>query len=125
MSAVSGKYGINIPADVSSNGIANFFPYSGWRGRDTGRTDKDNTWFGVGQLGDYQDARVSKDAATMNHRGRTLLVKDGNFHIPAPDTYYNYYINPGWGNRSSASPVRCVRYDDPDNSLYPEEPASE
>ena len=122
---VSGKYGINIPADVSSNGIANFFPYSGWRGRDTGRTDKDNTWFGVGQLGDYQDARVSKDAATMNHRGRTLLVKDGNFHIPAPNTDYNYYINPGWGNRSSASPVRCVRYDDPDNSLYPEEPASE
>ena len=107
-------YGITLKGATDiGTAMNNFFPYSGWRGRDVGRTDRDNTWYMVGTLGDYQNARIDKNPAskTYNHRGRTLLVKGGRITIPNPETTYSQYMNTGeHGNRASAAPVRCVRY---------------
>ena len=79
----------------------------------------------VGVLGDYQNGRIDKEptSGTYNHRGRTLLVRDGTITIPMPDVTYNGYILNNHGNRASSAPVRCIRYDDAGNSLYPEEPS--
>ena len=122
----AGDYGITIVDENGniSNGTDNFFPYSGWRGRDVGRTDRDNTWYMVGTLGDYQNARVDKNlnSDNFNHRGRTLLVRDKNITIPNPAVTYSGYIHNNWGNRSSSSPIRCIRYNDASNTAYPEEP---
>ena len=122
------NYGITIVSSTETgSGDDNFFPYSGWRGRDVGRTDRDNTWYQIGVLADYQNARIDKvsGSKTFNHRGRTLLIgnSNGSITIPSPDVTYSGYIVNNWGNRSSSAPVRCIRYDDAGNSLYPEEPS--
>lgn len=122
-SEVDGK-GIKI----SLNGTENYFPFSGWRGHDRSRTDRTNAWYEVGNLGDYQDARVCKNADTyMNHRGRSFLINDNkivwvdkeiNGHYVRGDYYvvqdvwplYSNSITLDYANRASASPVRCVRY---------------
>ncbi len=125
----AGNYGITIVDENSniSDGTDNFFPYSGWRGRDVGRTDRDNTWYQIGVLADYQNARIDKvsGSKTFNHRGRTLLIgnSNGSITIPSPDVTYSGYIVNNWGNRSSSAPVRCIRYDDASNKDYPEEPS--
>ena len=105
-------YGIYITDDssITSDG-KNFFPYAGWRGRDVGMTDKTHSWFYVGTLGDYQDARID---ATTGHRGRTLLVKE-RVSIMDGGTYQNavYYDGDGGlGNRTSLASVRCIKYSD-------------
>lgn len=117
------------------NNTENYFPFSGWRGHDRSRTDRTNAWYEVGNLGDYQDARVCKNADTyMNHRGRSFLIAERMFEkkggeyiwqnggwvwIPKYIEYsvqdvtptYKEYITLDYANRASASPVRCVRYD--------------
>lgn len=105
-------YGIMVDRSVSSSGDdENFFPYTGWRGHDAGRTDRTMAWYGVGELADYQDARVCKDGSEdNNHRGRSLLVKNRYHQVTNGDTYRGYLFT-DWGNRASAAPVRCVRYD--------------
>lgn len=111
-SEVDGK-GIKI----SLNGTENYFPFSGWRGHDRSRTDRTNAWYEVGNLGDYQDARVCKNADTyMNHRGRSFLIAgrkfDWNHQYSVQDVkpVYTENITLDYANRASASPVRCVRY---------------
>lgn len=125
-SEVDGK-GIKITLD----GQDNYFPFSGWRGHDRGRTDRTNAWYEVGNLGDYQDARVCKTSDDyMNHRGRSFLIKDNKFDKWDGELRQNVYevldvgkyterITLDYANRISASPVRCVRYDGTD-----EEPAN-
>lgn len=123
-SEVDGK-GIKI----SLNGTENYFPFSGWRGHDRSRTDRTNAWYEVGNLGDYQDARVCKNADTyMNHRGRSFLINDNKivwvdkeinghyvrgYYYVVQDVWplYSNSITLDYANRASASPVRCVRYD--------------
>lgn len=111
-SEVDGK-GIKI----SLNGTENYFPFFGWRGHDRSRTDRTNAWYEVGNLGDYQDARVCKNADTyMNHRGRSFLIAgrkfDWNHQYSVQDVkpVYTENITLDYANRASASPVRCVRY---------------
>lgn len=103
---------------ISLNGTENYFPFSGWRGHDRSRTDRTNAWYEVGNLGDYQDARVCKNADTyMNHRGRSFLIAgrkfDWNHQYSVQDVkpVYRENITLDYANRASASPVRCVRYD--------------
>lgn len=112
-SEVDGK-GIKI----SLNGTENYFPFSGWRGHDRSRTDRTNAWYEVGNLGDYQDARVCKNADTyMNHRGRSFLIAERKFDwkhqysVQDVKPVYTENITLDYANRASASPVRCVRYD--------------
>lgn len=111
-SEVDGK-GIKI----SLNGTENYFPFSGWRGHDRSRTDRTNAWYEVGNLGDYQDARVCKNADTyMNHRGRSFLIanrkfSNGQYSVQDVNPPYTQYITLDYANRASASPVRCVRYE--------------
>ena len=113
---------------ISLNGTENYFPFSGWRGHDRSRTDRTNAWYEVGNLGDYQDARVCKNADTyMNHRGRSFLINDNKivwvnkeinghyvrgYYYVVQDVWplYNNSITLDYANRASASPVRCVRY---------------
>lgn len=125
-------YGITLKGATDiGTATSNFFPFSGWRGRDVDHPDRDNTWYQVNVLGDYQNARIDKNPAseTYNHRGRTLLVKGGKITIP-PDiesedgpTYSQWMNTYNHGNRSSSAPVRCIRYDDASNKDYPEEPS--
>ncbi|WP_304245727.1 hypothetical protein [Phocaeicola plebeius] len=102
---------------ISLNGTENYFPFSGWRGHDRSRTDRTNAWYEVGNLGDYQDARVCKNADTyMNHRGRSFLIakrkfSNGQYSVQDVNPPYTRYITLDYANRASASPVRCVRYD--------------
>lgn len=103
---------------ITLDGQENYFPFSGWRGHDRGRTDRTNAWYEVGNLGDYQDARVCKNADTyMNHRGRSFLIAgrkfDWNHQYSVQDVkpVYTENITLDYANRASASPVRCVRYD--------------
>lgn len=114
---------------ISLNGTENYFPFSGWRGHDRSRTDRTNAWYEVGNLGDYQDARVCKNADTyMNHRGRSFLINDNKivwvdkeinghyvrgYYYVVQDVWplYSNSITLDYANRASASPVRCVRYD--------------
>lgn len=111
-SEVDGK-GIKI----SLNGTENYFPFSGWRGHDRSRTDRTNAWYEVGNLGDYQDARVCKDDETYrNHRGRSFLIanrkfSNGQYSVQDVKPVYTQRITLDYANRASASPVRCVRYD--------------
>lgn len=111
-SEVDGK-GIKI----TLNGTENYFPFSGWRGHDRSRTDRTNAWYEVGNLGDYQDARVCKNADTyMNHRGRSFLIaqrkfSNGQYSVQDVNPPYTQKITLDYANRASASPVRCVRYD--------------
>ena len=109
------NYGIVIP---SNNGQpANYFPYAGWKGNDRGRTDRNHGWYEVGNLGDYQDARICKNANEyMNHRGRSILIRSSMF---TNGSYAPLDVNPAYtrqltvdfASRTSASSVRCVRYD--------------
>lgn len=117
------NYGIVIP---SNNGQpANYFPYAGWKGNDRGRTDRNHGWYEVGNLGDYQDARICKNANEyMNHRGRSILIRSSLFNNTDTDrgpigSYAPLDVNPAYtrqltvdfASRTSASSVRCVRYD--------------
>lgn len=116
---------------ITLDGQENYFPFSGWRGHDRGRTDRTNAWYEVGNLGDYQDARVCKTSGKyMNHRGRSFLIKNNKFDKWDGELWQNVYevldvgkyteqITLDYANRISASPVRCVRYDNPG-----EEPAN-
>lgn len=114
-------YGIKISSGSGTDAATgeNWFPYTGWRGHDRGRTDKTHAWFNVGRLGDYQDARVCKNSTTyMNHRGRAFLItsseiSDGYFEIRDVKPAYTKQLTTDYANRASASPVRCVRYDGP------------
>ena len=117
--------GINI----NLSGLDNYFPFSGWRGHDRGRTDKTNAWYEVGNLGDYQNARISDGSGTYgnyyeSHRGRTFLISDRMFSdvwengvrvkkydVLNVNPKYYHYITLDYANRASASPVRCVRFD--------------
>lgn len=108
---VDGK-GIKITIDNKDN----YFPFSGWRGHDRSRTDKTNAWYNVGNLGDYQDARVCKNSTTYrNHRGRSFLIRsnlfvNGEYKVQDVSPAYKQALTNDYANRSSASPVRCVRY---------------
>ena len=103
---------------VTMGNAYNFFPYTGWRGHDRGRTDKTHAWFYVGDLADYQDARVNKnqdDQEYYDHRGRSMLIQNslfngGSFTIQDAGTY-NQQLTTDYANRTSAAPVRCIRYD--------------
>lgn len=105
---------------VTTGWPQNFFPFAGWRGRDVGTMDRTVSWYKVGELADYQDARINKSGTDMNnHRGRSLLIKESLFNggnsykIENTDDARTYYqrLNTDWGNRASATPVRCIRYD--------------
>ena len=103
---------------ISLNGTENYFPFSGWRGHDRSRTDRTNAWYEVGNLGDYQDARVCKNSDTYkNHRGRSFLIAERKFgsnhqySVQDVNPPYEQNITLDYANRASASPVRCVRYD--------------
>lgn len=105
---------------VSCKGQENYFPFAGWKGHDRGRTDDTHAWYGVGNLGDYQDARISDGSGKygtyyINHRGRSFLIKDNMFSngiYKVLNVYpsYSTSITLDYANRASASPVRCVRY---------------
>lgn len=105
---------------LSYGGKDNYFPFAGWKGHDRGRTDDTHAWYNVGQLGDYQDARISDGTGTNggyyeNHRGRTLLITGSNPGAYTPQNVqpaYSKNITLDYANRSSASPVRCVRYNE-------------
>ena len=93
-------------------------------------TDRSHSWIGVGRLGDYQDARICREninpnvTSYHNHRGRSFLISNGllgsgSFQITDFDglgnvnyapTYY-HQIEVDYANRTSAAPVRCVKYD--------------
>lgn len=113
------RLGIRIFKGSGTNAATddNWFSYTGWKGHDRGRTDKTNAWFNVGNLGDYQDARVCKNSERyMNHRGRSLLISDheisdGYFSVQDVYPAYTKQLTTDYANRASASPVRCVRYD--------------
>lgn len=99
---------------IELNSTLNYFPYTGWKGRDRGFTDKTYSWFKVGQAGDYQDARISKTSGEMmNHRGRVLITDEAFSLTIAGDIEREYEdgLTQDYANRSSASPVRCVKYD--------------
>lgn len=110
--------GDGMGINVTMGNAANFFPYTGWRGHDRGRTDKTHAWFYVGALADYQDARVNKDQDNQeyyDHRGRSMLIQNslftgGSFTIQDAGTY-NQQLTTDYANRTSAAPVRCIRYD--------------
>lgn len=116
------NYGYNYNVDdkgivITVQGKSNYFPFSGWRGHDRSRTDKTNAWYEVGNLGDYQDARVCKNSTTyMNHRGRSFLISKskladgGSYTVQDVNPPYTRRITNDYANRASASPVRCVRY---------------
>lgn len=102
---------------ISLNNTENYFPFSGWRGHDRSRTDRTNAWYEVGNLGDYQDARVCKNSDTYkNHRGRSFLIAERKFDwnhqysVQDVNPPYTQNITLDYANRASASPVRCVRY---------------
>ena len=97
---------------LSYDDKANYFPFAGWKGHDRGRTDDTHAWYYVGQLGDYQDARISDETGTYkDHRGRTFLIYDYRNYKPLNvSPSYKANITLDYANRSSASPVRCVRY---------------
>ena len=126
-SGYENSFGIVIPNGSVSGGTtasaANYFPYAGWKGNDRGRTDRNHGWYEVGNLGDYQDARICKNANEyMNHRGRSILIR-GNFfswnganydYLYAPldvNPAYTRQLTVDFASRTSASSVRCVRYD--------------
>lgn len=122
-----------------------YFPFAGWKGHDQGRTDRTHAWFGVGTHGDYQSARIkggSSNDYNANHRERNLILKNSLFTYKEDSRWewfqrVNYYISKSytvlnvspsystnitldWANRTTAAPVRCVKYDGAD-----EEPDSE
>lgn len=102
---------------IMLNNTENYFPFSGWRGHDRSRTDRTNAWYEVGNLGDYQDARVCKNSDTYkNHRGRSFLIAErkfsnGQYSVQDVKPVYTRKLTLDYANRASASPVRCVRYD--------------
>lgn len=105
---------------VKNNGQDNYFPFAGWKGHDRGRTDDTHAWYEVGNLGDYQDARISDGSGQNgkyyeNHRGRSFLIKssmftNGTYEVLNVSPKYTENITLDYANRASASPVRCVRY---------------
>ena len=105
---------------VHNNGQDNYFPFAGWKGHDRGRTDDTHAWYEVGNLGDYQDARISDGSGVYgeyyrNHRGRSFLIKKdmfsgGKYEVLNVYPSYTTPITLDYANRASASPVRCVRY---------------
>ena len=116
--------GVSVPSSVSTASGGgrqrdNFFPFTGWRGHDRGRTDRTHAWFYVGDLADYQDARVNhdeNDAKYYRHRGRSLLIQstlftNGSFSIQNAGTYSSN-LTADYANRTSAAPVRCIKYSD-------------
>ena len=71
-----------------------YFPFAGWKGYDAGVPDKGHPWQSVGTVGDYHDARILSDKhRTSNH------ISAGGYTVDS-------------ANRTSAAPVRCVRYAD-------------
>lgn len=115
-----------------------WFPFAGWKGHDQGRTDRTHAWYGVGTHGDYQGARINSGHSDSdsrydgNHRERNLILKENLFSYDSElvssgwlvyylwsKSYsvlnvkpeYSTNITLDWGNRASAAPVRCVRYD--------------
>lgn len=126
--AVKDSFGYRIPDSDDPQTVYNYFPFAGWKGHDRGRTDDTHAWYYVGQLGDYQDARISDGTGTYGayyegHRGRTLLITGNNPGAYTPQNVqpvYSENITLDYANRSSASPVRCVRYNAPD-----EEPSAD
>lgn len=105
---------------TNNNEEKNYFPFAGWKGHDRGRTDDTNAWYEVGNLGDYQDSRISGGtgeygAYYINHRGRSFLIKknmfsNGKYKVLNVYPDYTTNITLDYANRASASPVRCVRY---------------
>ena len=116
--ALKESFGYRILDSDDSQTVYNYFPFAGWKGHDRGRTDDTHAWYYVGHLGDYQDARISDGAGTHGdyyegHRGRTLLITGSNPGAYTPQNVqpsYSENITLDYANRSSASPVRCVRY---------------
>lgn len=110
---------------TNSSSGENWFPFTGWRGHDRGRTDKTHAWYEVGNLGDYQDARVCKNSRNYsNHRGRSLIIKKSMVPYKVQDVEPEYIkqATQDYANRTSASPVRCIRYnkdvnEEPDNII--------
>ena len=85
--------GRNIPAGTLGSSEAVFFPFAGRKGYAAGVPDKGHPWMEVGNSGDYQDARIR----VSGHRSSSVLNGTG--------------VSVGQeANRTSAAPVRCVRY---------------
>jgi len=111
-----GELGVVVSLEEDGTAVKNYFPYSGWKGHDRGRTDKTHAWYNVGNLGDYQDARVCKNSDTYrDHRGRSLLIKPsmfvgGKYVVQDVEPAYTRSLTTDYANRTSASPVRCIRY---------------
>ena len=111
------SYGHRYP--LSSDDYV-YFPFAGWKGHDQGRTDRTHAWFGVGTHGDYQSARINKDADSRyddDHRERNLILAQSLFgadHVYSVlnvEPVYTDNITLDWANRTTAAPVRCVKYD--------------
>ena len=91
----------------------NFFPYTGWKGHVKGRADRTHAWFHAGDMADYQDARISKftstaDGGYYNHRGASIISQNSVYTIGIGT--YDAGISLSYANRTTAAPVRCVRY---------------
>ncbi len=121
------NYGVTFLGSWNNNGSSdNFFPFAGWKGNDRGRTDRSHGWHEVGNLGDYQDARICKNAVYYeNHRGRSMAIRqsmftNGSYHPIGVEPAYTDNLTLDFANRTSASSVRCVRYDRTNN----EEPSA-
>ena len=111
------NYGVTFLGSWDNNGSSdNFFPFAGWKGNDRGRTDRSHGWHEVGNLGDYQDARICKNAVYYeNHRGRSMAIRqsmftNGSYHPIGVEPAYTENLTLDFANRTSASSVRCVRY---------------
>ena len=105
-----------------------YFPFAGWKGHDQGRTDRTHAWFGVGTHGDYQSARINSGSDSQydkDHRERNLILAESLFGgITVDNIWYQHgysvlnvkpvytdNITLDWTNRTTAAPVRCVKYD--------------
>lgn len=92
LSYSSANYGITIYGGINGS---NYFPFAGWKGYDTGEPDKGHPWNSCGVTGDYPEARI---LSTM-HRASNRINSLG-------------FVSASTGsNRTSATPVRCVRYE--------------
>lgn len=93
---ISSKTGVRVLGGQTTGAAENFFPFAGWKGYDTGTPDKGHPWKSCGVKGDYPEARILP--ATMHRASCRVSAADG-------------FDTSKGSNRTSATPVRCVRYD--------------
>lgn len=91
-------YGVSIGGGGLDGEI--YFPFAGWKGYESGVPDKGHPWQSVGTVGDYHDARIRPDKHRTSNR---ISANNGVWN-----TSLEYSASSA--NRTSAAPVRCVRY---------------